>query len=640
MKLILDAGHGINTPGKRTPDDIREWTLNNRVTVAFQNEIAKYNIDVIRTDDPTGQTDVSLNQRDAIGKKGDVLLSIHHNAFAGKWGDHGGTETLVQPGRSDVISYATAMNNSIVNTLGLRNRGIKPINTQVLRNFTHGLACLVEVGFMDSNTDKVIRDPEASKRVGTNLATAFAQHFNLKLREGKPVPVQPQPATSDLSINGPTTVGASVMASFVQTNNPNFDPAIAEAFIEVGRIYGIRGDVALAQSILETGWFKFAGSSVKADQNNFCGLGATGGGNPGNSFDSIRDGVAAQMQHLMAYANKNALPSGETLLDPRFHLVSRGVAPTWIGLNGRWATGANYGQKILAIYDQMLVHNGGAVIEPAKPSPSIPVVPVAPKKSVADVAQEIVSGIGGWGNNPGRQTKLEAQGYNYAEVKAEVDRLMSGKKPSPAPVKPAPVPVVPNTKYKVGDVVKFSELSTQASGGTVKSSSINEGQITKVYPGTTHPYLINGGSGFVSDDIIAEGAPSTPYVPSNEPKVGDTVYFTQLSKQSMSADLVKSYITSGKITNIYPGRPFPYLINKGSGFVSKEMINSPSNSPVQAPRVGDTVRFTQLSTQSVGGQVVKSSITSGKITKIYPGATYPYLINGGAGFVNDKMIGR
>lgn len=146
----------------------------------------------------------------------------------------------------------------------------------------------------------------------------------------------------------------------IKKNNADFDVEIAKTFFTLAPKYGINPTRAIAQSILETGWFKFVGSSVKPEQHNYCGLGATGGGVSGASFDTIEDGVRAQLQHLYAYGCNADLPDGEVLIDPRFKYVTRGIAPHWEQLAGRWAipgydgddaevavkNGATYGQKI------------------------------------------------------------------------------------------------------------------------------------------------------------------------------------------------------------------------------------------------------------------------------------------------------
>jgi len=159
---------------------------------------------------------------------------------------------------------------------------------------------------------------------------------------------------AETAIMGESEISADVMAAFVIERNPAFDPAIAHAFVEIGRRYGIRGDIALCQAILETGWFKFAdGTAVKPEQHNYCGLGVTRRGLEGASFESVEQGVAAMMQHLYAYSCKRPLPENETLVDPRFKMVTRGSAPTWEALSNRWAANPNYGASILDIYRRM-----------------------------------------------------------------------------------------------------------------------------------------------------------------------------------------------------------------------------------------------------------------------------------------------
>ena len=155
------------------------------------------------------------------------------------------------------------------------------------------------------------------------------------------------------SIMGKSVLTADQLYNYIKKNNPDFNYVIAYAFIKLGNIYGIRGDIACCQSIVETGWFKFIGSSVSPSQNNFCGLGATGNGAPGCKFETVEIGVEAQLQHLYAYACTQDVPSGRTMYDPRFKYVTRGIAPRWVDLNNRWCTGPDYGEKILSIYKQI-----------------------------------------------------------------------------------------------------------------------------------------------------------------------------------------------------------------------------------------------------------------------------------------------
>lgn len=171
-------------------------------------------------------------------------------------------------------------------------------------------------------------------------------------------------------ILGRSQASSITMTDFVKRINPSFNPEIAEAYLRVGSIYGVRGDVALSQSILETNWFRFGGD-VRAEQNNFAGLGAVGGGARGASFSTIEEGVRAHIQHLFAYATKDPVPKGEIIVDPRFQYVTRGSAPNWEDLAGKWAVpgydmrlfasfeeayqqGQTYGQKIINMYNALL----------------------------------------------------------------------------------------------------------------------------------------------------------------------------------------------------------------------------------------------------------------------------------------------
>lgn len=127
-------------------------------------------------------------------------------------------------------------------------------------------------------------------------------------------------------------------------------PDIARLYRDEGTHEGINYDVAFAQMCVETNFLRFGGSS-KPTQNNFGGLGTTSGSPEGASFPNARIGVRAHIQHLKAYANTE--PLREEVVDPRFNLVIRGIAPSVDLLTGRWSSTPNYGDRILAIVRQL-----------------------------------------------------------------------------------------------------------------------------------------------------------------------------------------------------------------------------------------------------------------------------------------------
>ncbi|QHE54113.1 N-acetylmuramoyl-L-alanine amidase [Pontibacillus sp. HMF3514] len=155
------------------------------------------------------------------------------------------------------------------------------------------------------------------------------------------------------TILGETKLSPEQMNQFLKSINPDA-LELGMYYLIFGQYYGIRGDIAFAQSMHETDYLRFTGV-VQPEQNNFCGLGTTGPDDPGVSFDTPEDGVLAHIQHLYAYASTELLPNEYPLVDPRFDLVTRGSATTWEALNGKWAVpGDNYGQSILSIYEHML----------------------------------------------------------------------------------------------------------------------------------------------------------------------------------------------------------------------------------------------------------------------------------------------
>lgn len=183
------------------------------------------------------------------------------------------------------------------------------------------------------------------------------------------------------------------MYYFVKSVNGSFPREIAENFYNVAKKYGMRGDIALCQSCVETGWFKYTGgTAVRPEHHNYCGLGVTEFGKPGCIFSTVKEGVTAQIQHLYAYATMKALPAGEVLVDPRFKNVTRGCAPTWESLGGKWAVAKDYGTKILAIYRDMMNYT----------------LPVSLK---ADRTSATITGTQGW-SKPSVNVQITATGLS------------------------------------------------------------------------------------------------------------------------------------------------------------------------------------------------------------------------------------
>lgn len=148
---------------------------------------------------------------------------------------------------------------------------------------------------------------------------------------------------------------------FLLSMNPNphistTPEKLVSYYYQEGTKEGIRPDVAFAQALKETGFFRYGGT-VTPDQNNYCGLGTTSSQVKGAYFASPQLGVRAHIQHLLAYASTKR-PS-ENVIDPRYDLVRASYGERtlgrWEDLNGRWAVpGNSYGESILSLFSSIL----------------------------------------------------------------------------------------------------------------------------------------------------------------------------------------------------------------------------------------------------------------------------------------------
>ena len=155
-----------------------------------------------------------------------------------------------------------------------------------------------------------------------------------------------QPRVPEL-IMGKGLAKAKDLSAFLLSANPEVEKSFVEGlafiYVEEAAIEGVNHDVAFAQMCVETGFLRY-GNLVTPEQNNFCGLGSIGPGQPGLSFPTPRMGARAHIQHLKAYATD--APLKQELIDPRYRFVRLGSSPYIRGLAGTWAADKSYADKI------------------------------------------------------------------------------------------------------------------------------------------------------------------------------------------------------------------------------------------------------------------------------------------------------
>lgn len=367
-KICLDAGH-VGSKYNQSPvvktyyESAMVWALH--LKLKAQLEARGFQVVTTRA---SIDTDLGVYERGTASKGCDVFISLHSNAC--------GTESVDYP-----VVYRAYDNKNNVDTLALKlakKVGELMGTTQAGRTATrknssggeyYGVLrgaravgtpyyMLIEHSFhTNTKATKWLSKDANLDKLAVAEADILAEFFGM----------ESSTETEKTAIMGKAQATAQQMALFCRSKNstPQLTSCsleqLAEIFIEEGEAEGVRGDVAFAQSLHETGYFKFGGI-VLPTQNNYAGIGALNGNATGQaaSFPDPRTGVRAQIQHLKAYASTEALVN--ECVDPRFSLVARGVAPyvEWLGAadnpQGRgWAVpGAGYGANIVKLLGQIM----------------------------------------------------------------------------------------------------------------------------------------------------------------------------------------------------------------------------------------------------------------------------------------------
>lgn len=207
--VAIDAGHGINTAGKRSVklssdlyidgvlirkkgQTIKEYEWNKAVSEYLAAALKRCGINTMYTADMTGKTDIPLNSRaNTANKKGaDILISNHYNAIGScaKW------QTRVK----GLLVMHTK--NSSSNSIKLGNLAVKHLEKDIDYEYSYGLmkdvdmsgftlailrqttmpAILIEYGFMDYwNEAKLMLDKKHQEKCAEAVAKAVCEYFGV-----------------------------------------------------------------------------------------------------------------------------------------------------------------------------------------------------------------------------------------------------------------------------------------------------------------------------------------------------------------------------------------------------------------------------------------------------------------------------
>ncbi len=383
IRICLDAGH-TGSSYNQSPvvksyyESRMVWTLHLKLKARL--ELRGFEVVTTR---PSIDTSMDVYARGAAAKGCDVFLSLHSNACDVENVDYPVVYRAYDD-RNDADTLALALARMIGQLMGTRQAG----RTAIRRNSSGGeyygvmrgaravgvpLYLLLEHSFhTNAAAAKWLLSEANLDKLAEAEAELLGSYFKMIA------------APEDLTgIMGTARATAQQMALYCRSQNtkPQLPGCsveeLAQMFLEEGLAEGVRGDVAWAQSLHETGLFKFGGI-VQPNQNNYAGIGALNGNAPGQAatFPDPRTGIRAQIQHLKAYASEEPLKNA--CVDPRFSLVERGTAPwvEWLGAadnpNGKgWAVpGKGYGASVVKLLGAVMAQETPqSPAEPPEPDP-------------------------------------------------------------------------------------------------------------------------------------------------------------------------------------------------------------------------------------------------------------------------------
>ncbi|HJV16542.1 MAG TPA: N-acetylmuramoyl-L-alanine amidase [Bacillales bacterium] len=188
MKIMLDAGHGYNTTGKRSPDGMREYEFSRKVAAFAKNVLETYeNVTVYFAHSDTLDVPLTNRTNAANNLKVNAYVSIHANAYGETWNDAGGIETYTYTSKpKEATELAQKVQSHLITLTSLRNRGIKTANFHVLRE-TKMTAILVECGFMTNQKEAgLMRTEDFQKKCAEAIVKGIAEQYHLVEKVSKP----------------------------------------------------------------------------------------------------------------------------------------------------------------------------------------------------------------------------------------------------------------------------------------------------------------------------------------------------------------------------------------------------------------------------------------------------------------------
>ena len=157
MKIFINAGHGGTDPGAVSKKGTKEADVTRKVCSLLACQLIQKGFDVEYFQQKKSFTEVSQAENNS---NSDLFISIHCNSFSDSKAN--GVEVLHYPTSTKGIKYAQIIQNELVESTTLKDRGIKARSDLHVLRKTKAVAILVELAFISNPEEEklLLEKPE------------------------------------------------------------------------------------------------------------------------------------------------------------------------------------------------------------------------------------------------------------------------------------------------------------------------------------------------------------------------------------------------------------------------------------------------------------------------------------------------
>ena len=151
MKIFINAGHGGSDPGAVSKNGNKEADIVREVCSILVKKLIKQGYNVEYFQQEKSFTEVSIVENTS---NSDLFISIHCNSAANE--NANGVEVLYYPTSVKGKKCAQQVQDELVNTTKLRDRGIKARSDLHVLKRTKAIAILVELAFLSNEHEEML----------------------------------------------------------------------------------------------------------------------------------------------------------------------------------------------------------------------------------------------------------------------------------------------------------------------------------------------------------------------------------------------------------------------------------------------------------------------------------------------------